>query len=337
MRVTSALLLISLALVGCSDGATGPPAAAGADLELQLHRLPVLDPEREGVYEAWLVDAAGAIHSAGRFQPPADGRVALPAPVAEAEYAMLTVEPPGDEDDQPSQQKLLGGELRGGTAQLDVNRYVTAGIPLEAEPGTHVLFTPSDNGELGYPSNEDSGIWLFNIRGDTIDSSFYLTFTPLTRGWMYEGWVVRDHGTADEIWLSYGKFEPDNFRKQRSRDNTGVGPFSGQIDYERWNPTEIVMPGDDWVANPHGYPVPGGLELPLDLNGNARSGAPSRWTHVITIEPQTEEDEDAWAARPFLLRPYRNPIGEAAADVPRTVEYVPDGLPRATAALRPRG
>lgn len=230
-----------------------------------------------------------------------------------------------------------------GTAELGVNRYVTAGIPLEEQPGTHALFTPSDNAELGYPSYEDAGIWLFNLGGDTLDGSFYLTFTPLTSGWVYEGWAVRDYGTPEAVWVSYGKFSPNNFRKQDTRDDTGLGPFSGQPDYERAMPEEIDMPGDDWVSNPNGYPVPGGLELPFDLNGCSAEPAactaagqepgPSRWTHVITIEPKADEDEEAWLARPFLLQPYRNAFGEGAPAEPRVIEFHAELLPHGAAML----
>lgn len=337
MRIPLDRLLVGLCvfLAGCGENGTGP-GTEDVQLELRLEGLRALDPQTEGGYQVWVIDGAGGIRSAGRFDFPSDGRLVTTSPVADPEFVMITVEPPGDTDSQPSAQKLMGGRFSGSTAVLDVNRYVTAGIPLEPKPGTHVLFTPSDNAELGYPSNEDAGIWLFNIRGDTTSGSFFLTFTPLTRGWMYEGWAVRDYGTPDAVWASYGKFEPDAFRKQRTRDNTGLGPFSGQLDYRRAMVREIEFPGDDWVSNPHGYPVPGDLPLPFDLNGNAALGIRSRWTHVITIEPATDEDEDPWWARPFLLQPYQNPFGEGPPEEPRVIEYHPDLLPRGTATLLQR-
>ncbi|NIQ59452.1 MAG: hypothetical protein GWN71_40710, partial [Gammaproteobacteria bacterium] len=70
---------------------------------------------------------------------------------------------------------------------------------------------------------------LQNLKGDTADGSFFLSFTPLTRGWVYEGWVVRDHGSPEAVWVSYGKFTPNSFRRQDRRDDTGLGPFSGQL------------------------------------------------------------------------------------------------------------
>ncbi|HZD03582.1 MAG TPA: anti-sigma factor, partial [Longimicrobiales bacterium] len=164
------LALAVVLVVGCGGDSTGP--APGAPLTLQLHGLRALDAGTEGTYEGWLVDGGGRATSAGRFDLPASGRVTLEAPAAPASAFLLTVEPPGDEDGVPSDLKLLTGPFRGGEAVLGVTGAVTSGVPLEPEPGTHVLFTPSDNAELGYPSHEDAGIWLFNIKGDTLDGSF---------------------------------------------------------------------------------------------------------------------------------------------------------------------
>lgn len=333
-------------LAACGDAAGPDPGMI--DVELSFEGLRALDPEREGSYEAWAVGGEGEMVSAGRFDAPPEKPFTLGAVPADPEHIVITVEPPGDDDESPSEQELLGGPVRDGGAALDAEDYVTAGVPFEESPGTHVLFTPSDNGELGYPSNEDAGIWLFNITGDTLDGSFHLTFTLLSRGWIYEGWMVHDYGTDDAVWVSYGKFEPDHFRRASSRDRTGAGPFSGQIDYEHALPEEVIMPGDDWVANPFGHPVPGGLELPFDLNGCLASAAeceeagqapgPSRWTHVITVEPAWDEGEPHVGPdgpRPFLLQPYRNPIGEGTPATPRTIEFHPELLPRGTAVIRP--
>lgn len=328
------LTLFSVAAVLGGLACDEPTAARGmVDLELGFQNLRPLNAT-EGEYEAWVVGRDDALHSAGRFELGADLTAEVTSPIGDLVYLFVTVEPPGDEDDAPSELKLIGGEFRDGVAPLGVVRYLTSGLELEEDPGTHALFTPSDNRELGYPSHEDAGIWLFNLFGDTIDGSFYLTFTPLSRGWTYEGWVVRDYGSGEEVWLSYGKFQPDHLRRASSRDDTGLGPFSGQIDYEYAMPREIVMPGDDWVSNPHGYPVPGGLDLPLDLNGSVALGIPSRFTHVITVEPVADTAEAPWLAEPFLVQPYRNPIGQGPPDEKRPIVLYADELPRGTARIR---
>lgn len=325
----------ALAVAGCTESATAPDEAA-TSLEIVLDGAPALEPSA-GNYEAWVVGADGTIRSAGRFEAAGDGRITTPSPVARPEHVMITVEPPGDSDDRPSEQKLIGGRVDGTTAELTIDRYLTAGVPLVQEPGTHALFTPSDNPELGYPSNEDGGIWLFNVRGDTVAGDFYLRFSNLSRGWTYEGWVVRDVGTPDACWLSYGKFTPDSRGKLKGRDDLGLGPYSGRIDYRRAMPEEIDMPGGDFVGNPHGLPAPCGLEPPLDLNGDRNAGVESRWTHVITIEPRTEDDEPDVGREPFFLRPYRNEIGQGFADEPRAIEYHPGTFPRGKARIVERG
>jgi hypothetical protein len=280
---------------------------------------------------------------------PDSQRVLLASPVRNPTDIFITVQRPVEPQGKPSMLKVIGGRMQGSSAVLDVNRYLTSGVPLEERPGTHVLFTPSDNSELGYPSNEDSGIWLFNIDPevgvpDSLNPHFYLTFTPLTRGWAYEGWIVRDHGTDSAVWLSYGQFEADQFRKARLRDETGLGPFSGQIDYRQAMPREIQFPGDDWVANPLGMAVPGGLQLPLDLNGcvadkavcdaRGQEWGESRYTHVITIQPWEDRELDPWMRRPFFIQPYRNAVGETDWQTPRVIHFYPDELPRGAARLR---
>ena len=335
--VTRRLLLVGL-LTGCSDAGTGPMFEAGVAVQLTVTGLRPLDPGTEGAYEAWVVSDEGEILSSGRFSVTTAEQSTrrVESPIEHPEYFMLTVEPPGDEDGHPSLHKLLGGRFDGAVAALEMTGYVTVvGIRLEADPGTHVLTTPSDDDARGFPSSEDAGLWLFNPGRDTLDGSYYLDFTLLTEGWWYEGWIVQDYGTSDAVWISYGKFRPDPLRQARARDDTGLGPFSGRRDYKSAMVLELHVPGEDWLANPLGLAVPGGLDLPLDLNGDASLGVPSRWTHVITVEPwgPNREAESTADARPFFLEPYGNPIGEAPPTEPRSIEFHPERLPRGMATL----
>lgn len=52
---------------------------------------------------------------------------------------------------------------------------------------------------MDYPSNEDAGIWIFEMEGDVEEGDSYLPFGNLNEGWSYEGWIVRDHGSEDEF------------------------------------------------------------------------------------------------------------------------------------------
>lgn len=333
LAVTAAVL--AGAVAACADDLpSGPPVRAG--VELSLEGLPALDTVTHGPFQAWIVDAEGGLHASARFASPGTGAfsVTVPSPVSDPAHIMVSWEPSRDTVAGPSELKLLGGRFLDGAAELTVVGYLTPNLPLEPEPGVHVLGTFAALGTPELPQDQDAGLWFMDPRGDTLDGSYYADLTPLTEGWMYEGWIVRDYGSPHEVWMSYGKFRPDGFRQVRFRDDTGLGPFSGKEDYERALPLEARVPGDDWIANPLGLPLPPGVSLPLDLNGDAEAGVPSRWTHVITIEPYEERWEDPWTSRPTFLRPYRNPIGEAPPDEPRRVTFDPGTLPTGRAVVR---
>lgn len=343
IAVVAAAAAAALLAQACAD-ATGPEGAV--PVQLALENVPAADAgTMEGYrYGAWVVDAEGTVRLAGTFDPGADGRATVESPVPAPEHVMVTVELEGDgPPERPAQEKLIGGRFEGDSAALSVDRYLTAGVPLVEEPGSHALFTPSDNREFPYPSNETAGIWVFNVEGDTASGDFYVRMSTLSAGWEYEGWVVRDHGSEEEeCWLTYGKFRPDIRGRLTGLDDLGFGPYSGRIQYMQDQGELLDYPGGDWVGNPHGYPPPCGLELPLDLNGQPEEGVPSPWTHVVTIEPaQHEEHEtgrspdeiDPTARDPFFVRPYRNPVGEAPHAEPREIEFNPGSLPRGTAVL----
>lgn len=335
---TTLPLVLALSLACGGDSALAPDAGESV-LALSLTNLA---PLSSGHYEAWIVDQAGTARSAGRFSVPsrATTEVALTSPVSNPREIYVTWEPADDVDPGPSGHAFIGASVSGSTTELTYISYLTPGLPFVEAPGTHVLFTPSDNLETGYPSNEDAGIWLFELGEETVDAGFWLDFMPADVGWIYEGWMVFDYETAGAVWFSYGKFQSDSDKKANTRDDTGLGPFSGQLNYREALPEEIVMPGDDWINNPHGVPVPGDLPLPLDLNGCPSLNCPvelwhgpSRFTHVITMEPDSDVGEDPWLAEPFFVEVYRNAVGEGHPAVKRILEYQGDGLPRGTATL----
>lgn len=332
-------LALLVALAACDGGGGGEPVAPeGSVVRLSFTGLPALDPAREGSYELWLLDASGAARSAGKLAPAADGAEVRSPHAASA--VEVTVEPPGDADPGPSAQKLLRGVLRGGRAELSVVGAVTAGDqPLRESPGQFTMyFSPSDNHLHGFPSHEESGVWLFNIAPrETQQADGWVRMTQLRPGWVYEGWVVRDLDTQGAVWLSYGKFLPDGTGALRSRDDTGWGAFSGVADFRTAGEEEY--PGDDWISNPLGYPLPAGIALPLDLRERTAAGA-ARWTHVVTVEPASDRGEAITRERPFLLRPYRDAFRERVEGLPRSyglpqaITLRPEGLPRGIAEVR---
>jgi hypothetical protein len=333
VRPASVAGVVALSLVlGCGES-RDPLAAAGARIELRLEGVPPLEAD-QGRYAVWLLDGGGAAHHAGDLALGADGRAEVVSPIGGFRAVEITIEPPGDSDPGPSLLRLLRGRFRGDVAQLEIVDAVTAGGQrLHEQPGQFTMFTPSDNFENGYPSHEESGIWLFNSRPrETPQNDHWVRLTPLREGWVYEGWMVRDYGQPGEIWLSYGKFLPDRFGAVSSRDDTGWGPFSGVVDFRTAGLEEY--PGDDWISNPLGLPFPSELSLPLNLREKTATGE-DRWTHVITVEPASDQGEPIGSERPFFIRPYRDPFGQAGPGMPRTITFHPDGVPRGTARVLP--
>jgi hypothetical protein len=293
--------------------------------------LPALDTVREGRYEAWVLDEGGTARSLGRFA--AGGSRTVEIPTASPRSLMITLEGPADRDDRPSEQRLLRGDLRDGRATLSYVGAVTQGdLPLREHPGQFTMFTPSNNATAGYPSNEEAGIWLFNMApGDTPQKDYYVRLTQLQRGWTYEGWMVRDINSPRAIWLSYGKFVPDWTGAVNQPDDTGWGPFSGVVDFR--NSRLEDYPGDDWISNPLRLPWPSELPLPLDLREKDALGK-LRWTHVISIEPATDRGEPLTTERPFILRPYVDLFGDLGPGVPRVLTLRMGGVPTGAAELR---
>jgi hypothetical protein len=329
-RRTVALLVVT-GLSACSGEPTAPRIDAGTRLSLTATALPALDAAREGRYEAWVIDAGGRAHSLGAVVPGAT--TTFESPVGGIAAVEITLEPPGDTDVSPSAHRLLKGVVSGSDITLTIQGAITQGdLELRKQPGTFTMFSPSNNSWAGYPSHEESGIWLFNVRPrDTPQNDAWVRLAQLQSGWTYEGWMVRDYGTPDAIWLSYGKFVPDQTGAVSGRDDTGWGPFSGVLDF--LTAGEEEFPGDDWISNPLDFPFPSQLLLPLDLRETLPNGS-SRWTHVISIEPARDRGEPIGSERPFFIRPYRDPFGDGGPADPRVITFHEETVPRVRVVVR---
>ena len=313
------------------DGAAGTEPLRPSSIVLTLTNLRPLDPVAEGSYEAWLV-TAGRPTSLGRFGAAPSVTLDVSSAISNGAELWITVERSASTTG-PSAQHLLRGAFHGGVADLSLVGAVTQGaLSLRARPGQFTMFSPSDNALNGYPSYEESGVWLFNMSPRTTEQNdMWVRLTQLDPAWTYEGWMVRDFGQPGAIWLSYGKFTPDFTGAVNSRDDTGWGPFSGVVNFK--TDGEEEFPGDDWISNPLKLPFPAGLTLPLNLRETTAGGAP-RWTHVITIEPASDRGETIGSERPFLLQPYRDPFGLGAPGTARTISFHPEALPSARAEAR---
>lgn len=324
----SCALLVLAVLAACSGDATSPGSGtASTSITFTFSNLRALDPSTEGTYEAWSSSADGTLRSLGRFDYAPAVTLALSQPLGNGTELWISVEAPGDNDASPG-AKLLRGTLDNHAATLSVVGAITQGrLDLKAHPGQFTMFTPSDNAIYGYPSHEESGVWLFNMRPElTEQDDMWVRLTQLDPAWTYEGWMVRDIDTPNAIWLSYGKFTPDYTGTVNSQDDTGWGPFSGVINFR--TDTEEEFPGDDWISNPLNYPFPAALTLPLNLRETDASNN-FRWTHVITIEPARDRGEPLGTEKPFIVRPYADSFGAGGPGIPRTITYHPDALPKA--------
>ena len=331
LRLGVALVVL---LQGCgSDGASGSAAPQQpSSIVLSLTNLRALDPVTEGSYQAWLVPA-GQPTSLGKFIAASSVTLGVSSGISDGTELWITVEPPGSAGTAPSTQRLFRGAFRGSAADLSLVGAVTQGtLTLRQRPGQFTMFSPSDNALDGYPSYEESGVWLFNMSPRTTDQNdMWVRLSQLAPGWTYEGWMVRDIGQASAIWLSYGKFTPDYTGAVNSRDDTGWGPFSGVVNYK--TDGEEEFPGDDWISNPLNLPFPKDLTLPLNFRETTPAGT-QRWTHVITIEPAFDRGEPVGSSRPFLLQPYRDPFGMGAPGEARTITFHPETLPSGRAEAR---
>jgi len=314
--------------ISCGDGAN--PVGLGTMLRVELDGLAAMQPN-DGVLHVWIHPTDGLPVSVGSVAADdvVGGRAvfSFEAPLAAPASMSVSLEAVGADPTVPSPYTLLTGPFDNGRAVLSIREAVTDGRPLVENPGAHSLFTSSNNLAHGYPSAEDAGIWLFTLRPGLNDHGTRdVRVIPLKRFWVYEGWVVRDRGTPEEIWVSYGKFRPDELGLLRSRDDTGSGPFSGDDDFVNGGIEDI--PGEEWttdeVAGLLGLSLPPGLSLPFDLDAVSPATGDPVWTHVITIEPASDEGETLLTERPFLLRPYFNPIGEGRPGDPRVIQHDTD-------------
>ena len=317
-----ALLAAASVQAGCGDDPAGP--ALGEALEFTLEGMDGV-PASAGQLQLWMI-SGGDTASAGVI-PPATGPLPpfrFQSPMERPEAVLVTLQAPGAPAVKPGVSRLMAGPFRGRAATLNIEKLVTDGRPLQEFPGAHSLFTTSNNSE-GYPSAENAGLWLFTLTPTAnVHGTREVKVTPLQPGWTYEGWVVWQGDPR--VWISYGKYRPDESSLLTSRDDTGTGPFSGAEDFRNAGVEDV--PGEEWtstdIADQLGITLPGGFSVPLALDSVDDSGN-ALWHHVITIEPAADLVEGPLEGSPFPLHAYRNPIGPEGPGVPRTIIRISAG------------
>jgi len=311
MRLSLPALSALILIAGCSDDPTTPTPLQ--TVTVSFTGLVALDPATEGTYEGWVIDGAGAPHSTGTFALDGSPSYTFDVPIESPMMFVLTVEPPNDGDPAPSAQKILAGPFASGAAALSALGLVSESPAADftTSPGTHVLLPPT----TAALTDDDAGIWLLDPPAPGGMPNATVSLPPLTAGWVYEGWVVNQPGTANQTAISYGKFTPQSDGTLSGRDSDAAGPLSGAPGDLTAGPP---FPGGDFVMS-NGANVPGALAVPFDFNGDDAVIGDSEWMHVISIEPAFDVGEPSLSAVPFQLKPFGDPFGDGGPTTARII------------------
>ncbi len=258
------LVLIALSVgvffVSCSKDDDGGPSTT--TIALDTAGLKVLSGG--STYQGWLI-VDGKPKPTSKFTDPT-GIVNLEAFTSDIEKAtqfILTIEPYRDEDDAPSDSKILIGNFNGNTADLD---FASVVADLKATSGEFVLKTPTDDVGGVNNGNDQFGVWFVNSQENAS-----LVLPVLASGWIYEGWV-----DFESKILSTGRFS-----KVTGIDQGNFYSGSGGSIPE--------FPGEDFLMIPNQVPV-SGIELPAEVTGKRV---------FITVEPIKDFDPAPFFIEPL--------------------------------------
>ena len=298
-------------------------ACSGEDRDSIVLELSGLQPLSDGFhYEGWAV-TDGATVSMGKFNVSADGQLVTPAgqtidngafaidgAIQEVTAVMVSIEPAGDANGEPSATRILAGNVADGVVSLAVGDSEAIGDTFERANGFYILATPTD-GHLR--TNEKSGIW-FRRAVDQLEPDPRGLYLPvLPDGWLYEGFVDIEGQpvTTGKFWdpwdidMSAPYSGPADMNESDIYDvmfdeyvsvvvqgENGTELFTGDEGWKMFQKDGLGLdllfhgppePGEDYLLNP-----PPGLEFPVDL-----SGVPV----YVTIEPDPDNSPE-----PFGLR-----------------------------------
>lgn len=255
--LASAVIFSSLLLTSC----TTDPTYTELGVDVRTFDLPPLDPS-EGHYQLWFsypddpvsgksaaVQHGDALYvSFGTFVVDEDGTVrgldgGSPSFAIPAGYnpsllsdALLTVEAPDDNDDEPSMRFLSGnfsGTSEQGVAVLGTDGDDAFGNAFDTLnlSGIYRLISLTTT----TTDDDAQGIWFVDLIGLP---TLKLPDMPTSRenpDWIYESWLVHTVAGTTE-YISLGQFG-----KADSLDQDGAGPNAGS------DPLLLSAPGEDFV------------------------------------------------------------------------------------------
>jgi hypothetical protein len=270
-RTTAGLIGLALLAitVGCSDDdSTSPQMMTTLSLSFQG-----VDPLSNGYhYEGWAIIGGNPI-STGKFNVNSAGQVVdlndnvIPngefetgEDLSTASAIVITIEPDGDTDTNPSDTHYLAGDVAAAGASLSVTNSAALGDAFTSASGDYILATPTN----GSDTNENSGIWFLDLSSGSPAEGLMLPDLPA--GWEYEGWAV-----IDGVPVTTGKFT-----STMAVDFSA--PYSGAMEGP-------PFPGEDFLMN-----APSGLVFPTDISGG---------TAVISVEPEPDDASSPFTLKPL--------------------------------------
>jgi len=271
IKLINLFLLIYFSLIihiGCDDAGV----TVNNNLAFTFSGLKHLDPQKDGVYEAWIAFAYtptifvscgkfNVIDATGQIVDTTGNPIILklkyrPYNFNSAKYSLITIDPPDYIDSIPPQVKLLGGDVSviNDTLTTTLNTQNSHAIGeiinnFENSNVNFMLFTPTDSSL----TNWFNGIWFCNT--DSTSSIFGLNVIPDSIPWIYQAWI---YNTTDNSFIKIGYF-----KNPYATDDDGAGPYA--FPKQAYN-----KPGQDWVTN-----------LPLPINDLRNY----YYRLLITIEP----------------------------------------------------
>jgi hypothetical protein len=262
----AAAAVAAVLLVGPAAAQSGPE-----NVVLSFDNLAILDEAVQGHYEGWAI-LDGVPISTGNFNVNESGEpvelgggpviVEFDAgqDITDATAIVITVEPPGDPDPEPSNVKLLAAPVMDCVSQLKVN--VPGLETLETlTTSEYILATPSDNPQV--PDNDNQGIWWLTMPGPQAGLQNLPDIGP---DWTYEGWVVDVSSPGNPIPYSTGTFATaEGFDSDQAGPMGGGPPFPGQDFVEFQGGPVLYLDSGDYLTVITIEPVPDNLPSPFQL------------------------------------------------------------------------